>query len=154
MSAQEVVMKRGKTVAAVLLVFLLAGWVKCRQERRFARELMEDRYRAVAMQFDGWQIGHIRAGDRVDVMATFDTILASGAKRKMTATMFQNVKVMRVERACKRTEKGTLVLKLNPLEMQYAFLGPSQADLGVALRNKGDNDVYPMEMATFAKFFR
>ena len=41
-----------------------------------------------------------------------------------------------------------------PVETQYAFLGPSQADLGVALRNKGDNDIYPMEMSTFAKLFR
>ena len=46
------------------------------------------------------------------------------------------------------------VLKLNPYEMQYAFLGPSQADLGVALRHRGDNDIYPLEMASFAKFFR
>ena len=154
MSAKECVMKRGWTIAAVLLVFLAAGWAKCRQERRFARELMENRYRAVGVRFDGWQLRHIRAGDRVDVTVTFEALMANGAKRKVTATMLQNIKVLGVERSWKPTEKGTLILKLNPIETQYAFLGPSQADLGVALRNKGDDEIYPMEMASFAKFFR
>ncbi len=146
--------KRLAVVAAVLAVFLAAGWAKCRQDRRFASELMENRYRAVAVQFDGWQIRHIRAGDRVDVTATFEALMAGGSKRKVTATMLQNVRVMKVDRAWRRGEKGTLVLKLNPVETQYAFLGPSQADLGVALRNRGDDEMYPMEMSSFAKFFR
>lgn len=154
MSANEGVRKHGATVAAVLAVFLLAGWAKCRQDRRFARELMEDRYRGVPVQFDAWQLRHIRAGDRVDVTATFEALLASGAKRRVTATMLQNVRVLGVDRPWRRSEKGTLVLKLNPMEMQYAFLGPSQADLGVSLRNRGDGDIYPLEMASFARFFR
>jgi len=154
MSVREGVRKHAQTIAAVLLVFLLAGWAKCRQERRFAREFMEDRYRAVPVQFDSWQLRHIRAGDRVDITATFEALMASNAKRKVTATMLQNIKVLGVDRPWKRSEKGTLILKLNPIEAQYAFLGPSQAELGVALRNRGDNDIYPMEMSSFMRFFR
>lgn len=154
MSAAEGGVRHAKTVAAVLLVFLLAGWAKCRQDRRFAAELMEDRYRAVPVRLDGWQLRHIRAGDRVDVLATFETSRGGGAKRRLTATMLQNVKVLGVDRPWKSAEKGTLILKLNPVEAQYAFLGPSEADLGVALRHRGDGELYPMEMATFAAFFR
>ena len=154
MSAKEGGMRRAKTAAAVLLVFVLAGWAKCRQERRFARELMEDRYRAVPVRLDAWQLRHIRAGDRVDVLATFEALMAGGAKRKATATMLQNVKVLGVDRPWKSSEKGTLILKLNPVEAQYAFLGPSQADLGVALRHRGDGEIYPMEMSTFMKLLR
>jgi Flp pilus assembly protein CpaB len=121
--------------------------------RCFARELLEARYRAVSIPINGYELRHIRTGDRVDVLATFDSQFG-GAKRKLTATMLQNVLVMGVDAPCKGQEKGTLILKLNPSEMQYAALGVRQSDLSIALRRDGDNEIYPMEMASFVKFFR
>ena len=121
--------------------------------RCFARELLEDRYRAVSIPISGYELRHIRTGDRVDVLSTFDSQY-SGAKRMLTATMLQNVLVLGVDPPAKGEEKSTLILKLNPNEVQYAVLGARQSELSIALRHEGDNDIYPMEMASFVKFFR
>lgn len=148
-------MNSARIVLAVLLVSSAAACKPFDRHfgRGFARELMEDGYRAVSIPVDAYQLRVVRAGDRVDVLATFDST-AGGVKRMMTATMLQNVRVMGVVRPDKGAEKGTLVLKLNPNETQYAALGIHQAELSIALRNPGDNDIYPMEVASFLKFFR
>ena len=138
-----------KAGIVVLTLFVIGGAARCRRER-FARELMEPGYRAVAVPFPGWQIRHIHAGDRIDVLATFQSRIG-GSDRMATATTLQNVKVLAVRREWK---KGVLVLKLNPNEAQYAALAPNQSELAVSLRAAGDYDVYPMEIATFLKFFR
>jgi Flp pilus assembly protein CpaB len=138
-----------KAGIVVLTTLVVAGAARCRRER-FASELMEPGYRAVAIPLPLWQTRHIRAGDRVDVLATFDSTIG-GSKRAATATVLQNVKVLSSRRSWK---KGVLVLKLNPNEAQYAALSPNQADLTVSLRSAGDYDIYPMEIATFLRFFR
>jgi hypothetical protein len=139
--------QKGVIVLATLLA--VCGAARCRHER-FARELMENGYRAVPVPFPGWQVRHIRAGDRVDVLATFESNIG-GSNRMATATVLQNVKVLSVRREWK---KGVLVLKLNPVEAQYAALSPQQSELTVSLRTPGDNDFYPMEISSFLKFFR
>jgi Flp pilus assembly protein CpaB len=102
--------------------------------------------------FEARQLRHVRAGDRIDVLSTFSTY-QGGAKRILTATMLQNVKVLGVDLPC-HAAQGSLILKLNPNEAQYAAGAPAQSDLAVAVRKEGDNDIYPMEMASFVKFFR
>ena len=140
---------------ALLLVSCAAGCkLSCPfSGRGFAGELMEHGYRAVSIPINAYELRRIRAGDRVDVLATFESARFE-SKGMVTATMLQNVKVLGVERPGKGEEKGTLVLKLNPIEAQFAALGVRQSDLSLALRSAGDNDVYPMEIVSFLRFFR
>ncbi len=142
----------------LLLLLPLIALCGCRRPemfgRRFASEAMENRYRAVTIPINGYELRIVRPGDRVDVLATFDSTGAAGKKMMLTATVLQNVRVLGVERPRRGEEKGSLVLKLNPNEAQYAALGVKQSDLSIALRAKGDDETYPMEMATFLKFFR
>lgn len=121
--------------------------------RCFARELMENGYRAVSVPVHARDLRNVRTGDRVDVLSTFDSQYG-GAKRMVTATMLQNVLVLGVDGPGNGQEKGELVLKLNPVEAQYAALGARQSELSIALRRDGDGEIYPMEMASFVKFFR
>lgn len=148
-------MSARKSAFALLLISLATG---CKPScpfvgRGFAGEFMEHGYRAVSIPINAYELRRVRAGDRVDVLATFESIRVD-SKGLVTATMLQNVKVLGVERPGKGEEKGTLVLKLNPNEVQFAALGVRQAELSLALRAPGDNDVYPMELVSFLRFFR
>lgn len=121
--------------------------------RSFARELIKDGTRAVAIQVDDHHLGPVRTGDAVDVLAVFDARKERGAKERVGATLIQNLRVLGVERGDAKT-KGTLRLRANPNEAQYLALAVVQAELSIALRKENDPDIYPMEMATFVKLFR
>lgn len=121
--------------------------------RRFDRSLLQDGFRAATVPVDGAQIKHLRTGDRVDVLATFDARLGTGEQR-VGSTILQNVTVLGVDMPRKGESKGGLILLLNPYETEYAALAVHQSELSIALRGEGDAEVYPMEMASFAKLFR
>lgn len=121
--------------------------------RSFARELIKDGTRAVAIQVDDHHLGPVRTGDAVDVLAVFDAKKASGSKERVGATLIQNMRVLGVVRGNAKT-KGTLRLRANPNEAQYLALAVVQAELSISLRKDNDPDIYPMEMATFVKLFR
>ncbi len=115
----------------------------------------------------------IKPGDRVDVLVTFEAVIAS-AKEKVTATILQNVLVIAVgtnlgqgmsalqakaasekeDKSAAFSEKAMVALALNPNEAQYLALAMKQGDTTVVLRGLGDVEMHPMEMASFRKLFK
>jgi len=116
----------------------------------------------------------IKPGDRVDILVTFDALMADNRKEKVTATILQNVLVLGVgsdlgqgqtaaqfgetaksdRQAAAFSEKGIISVALNPNEAQYLSLAMKQGDITVILRGLGDIEMHPMEMASFRKLFR
>lgn len=118
----------------------------------------------------------IKPGDRVDVLVTFDAVLNTGQKEKVTATILQNVLVIAVgsnlgqgmnasqfknqaaadDKTAAFSEKASISLALNPTESQYLALALKQSggDVTVVLRGLGDVEMHPMEMASFRKLFK
>ncbi len=116
----------------------------------------------------------VKPGDRVDVLVTFDAMMADNRKEKVTATILQNVLVISVgtdmgmgmnakqfqskkKKAAKASafsEKSMISLALNPNEAQYLALAVNQGEPSVILRGLGDVEMHPMEMASFRKLFR
>jgi pilus assembly protein CpaB len=116
----------------------------------------------------------VKPGDRVDVLVTFDALMADNRKEKVTATILQNVLVVAVgtnlgqglnikqakaaaekeEKAAAFSEKAMIALALNPNEAQYLALAMKQGETTVVLRGLGDVEMHPMEMASFRKLFK
>lgn len=122
-------------------------------EKRFDRRLVRDKQRAVSIPLADYQLLPLRTGDSVDILATFD-VKTEKKSEKLCATILQNVRVVGVSLSSAAEGKGAVVLALNPNEAQMAALSVEQSDLTVALRNDGDREVYPMEIAGYAKMFR
>lgn len=110
--------------------------------------------RSVGVPVPEDQLLTVKPGDHVDLLAVFDRVNGAGVKEKTAATILQNVKVLGVTTSADLRATGVLTLELNPVEAQYALLGARQADLGVAVRSRGDEDKYPMEMSAFFRLFR
>ena len=106
-------------------------------------------FRAVTLPILKHQLINLKPGERVDLMVTFDAILAKGEKEKITATILQNVLVLTVNLA-----ETTVGLMVNPNEAQYAALATDKGELWLLVRTPGDTEVKPMEMASFRKLFR
>jgi len=116
----------------------------------------------------------IKPGDRVDVLVTFEAVMADGRKERVTATILQNVLVIAVgtnlgqgmsakqakvatdkeDKTAAFSEKAMIALALNPNEAQYLSLAMKQGDTAVVLRGLGDVEMHPMEMASFRKLFK
>jgi pilus assembly protein CpaB len=131
-------------------------------------------YRGAVVPVDQDLVKLIKPGDRVDILVTFDALMADNRKEKVTATILQNVLVLGVgsnlgqgmaakdfqEKESKEAqiaafaEKGSLSCALNPNEAQYLSLAMKQGDVTVTLRGIGDVEMHPMEMASFRKLFR
>ncbi len=130
-------------------------------------------YRGAVVPVDGDLLKLIKPGDRVDVLVTFDALMADNRKEKVTATILQNVLVLGVggnlgqgmtakdagdkdksDQASAFSERGILSCALNPNEAQYLSLAMKQGEVTVILRGLGDVEMHPMEMASFRKLFR
>jgi pilus assembly protein CpaB len=116
----------------------------------------------------------IKPSDRVDILVTFDAMMADNRKEKVTATILQNVLVIAVgmnigqdmttkqlqtaddkeEKIKAFSEKSMIGVALNPNEAQYLALAMKQGDITVVMRGLGDVEMHPMEMASFRKLFR
>lgn len=116
----------------------------------------------------------IKPGDRVDILVTFDALMADNRKEKVTATILQNVLVIAVgsnlgqglnakqaknleqkeEKNAAFQEKSMIGVALNPNEAQYLALAMKQGDTTVIMRGLGDVEMHPMEMASFRKLFK
>jgi Flp pilus assembly protein CpaB len=145
-----------KGVAAGLAVAALAcaGWAAGETAPAKAEKAaLAAGYRAISMPMPGSELTFVKAGDRVDVIVTFDTVLGD-KKEKVTATLLQNVLVSRVKQPEKPEEKGVVQLVVNPAEAQYVWLGYYQGNLQLALRAPGDVHMEPIEMSSFKKLFR
>lgn len=131
-------------------------------------------YRGAVLPIDPELKALIKPGDRVDVLVTFDALMADNRKEKVTATILQNVLVIAVgtnmgqgmnakqfkaagateEKNAAIAEKAMISLALNPNEAQYLSLAMKQGDTTVVMRGLGDVEMHPMEMASFRKLFR
>lgn len=131
-------------------------------------------YRGAVVPVDTELLKLVKPGDRVDILVTFDALMADNRKEKVTATILQNVLVLGVgsdlgqgqtaaqfgEKAksdaqtAAFAEKGILSVALNPNEAQYLALAMKQGDINVIMRGLGDIEMHPMEMASFRKLFR
>lgn len=116
----------------------------------------------------------VKPGDRVDILVTFDALMADNRKEKVTATILQNVLVIAVgsnlgqglnakqaanmqqkeEKNSAFAEKSMIGVALNPNEAQYLALAMKQGDTTVIMRGLGDVEMHPMEMASFRKLFK
>ena len=131
-------------------------------------------YRGAVLGIESELKALIKPGDRVDVLVTFEAVMADGRKERVTATILQNVLViavgtnlgqgMNAKQAKAATDKETqsaafaekamIALALNPNEAQYLALAMKQGDTNVILRGLGDVEMHPMEMASFRKLFK
>jgi pilus assembly protein CpaB len=131
-------------------------------------------YRGAVMPIDSEMKALIKPGDRVDVLVTFDAMMADNRKEKVTATILQNVLVIAVgnnlgqgmsakqfkasgdkeEKSASFSEKAMISLALNPNEAQYLSLAMKQGEPTVVMRGLGDVEMHPMEMASFRKLFK
>ncbi len=131
-------------------------------------------YRGAIVPIDPEMKPLIKPGDRVDILVTFDAVMADNRKEKVTATILQNVLVIAVgtnmgqgmnakqlkaadqkeEKAAAFSEKSMVSVALNPNEAQYLALAMKQGDLTVIMRGLGDSEMHPMEMASFRKLFK
>ena len=116
----------------------------------------------------------IKPDDNVDVLLTFEALMKSGQRQKVTVTLLQNVKVLGVgadlgqgmdaksaaamkdkdEDAAAYSDSSSLSLALSPRDAQYLALAQAEGDLSVILRSHGDVTNYLMEVATFEKLFQ
>ncbi len=116
----------------------------------------------------------IKPDDNVDILLTFEAVMKSGARQKVTVTLLQNVKVLGVgadlgqgldaksasamkdkdEDASAYSDSSALSLALSPRDAQYLALAQSEGDISVILRTPGDVTNYLMEIATFEKLFQ
>jgi pilus assembly protein CpaB len=131
-------------------------------------------YRGAIVPIDPEMKPLIKPGDRVDILVTFDAVMADNRKEKVTATILQNVLVIAVgtnmgqgmnakqakaagaaeDKTAAFSEKSMVSVALNPNEAQYLALAMKQGDLTVVMRGLGDTDMHPMEMASFRKLFK
>lgn len=111
-------------------------------------------YRGMSISLPGTQLAYIKAGDRLDVLVTFDANMEKNVKEKMTATILQNVLVIGVQRPEKLSDRGAVEFLVNPNEGQYMALALVQGEVHVLVRAEGDLEMHPLEMASFRKLFR
>ena len=116
----------------------------------------------------------IKPDDNIDVLLTFEAVMKSGTRQKVTVALLQNVKVLGVgsdlgqgldakaanamkskeEDAAAYSDSSALSLALSPRDAQYLALAQSEGDVSVILRSHGDVTNYLMEIATFEKLFQ
>lgn len=112
-------------------------------------------YRGVSLPVSGPQALFLEKGARVDMLVSFDAILADDKKEKVTATILQNVLVTNVRRPAAPGEPGVVQLLCNPNEAQYAALSLAQGSaIHLVRRAPGDLEMRPMEIASFRKLFK
>lgn len=111
-------------------------------------------YRGVSLPLGGSQALFVEKGDRVDMLVTFEAVMSSDVKEKVTATILQNVLVTAVRKPA-AGEPGVVQLLCNPNEAQYAALSLAQAsNISLVRRAPGDFELRPMEIASFGKLFK
>ncbi|MDD5656174.1 MAG: Flp pilus assembly protein CpaB [Elusimicrobia bacterium] len=131
-------------------------------------------YRGAILGIDAELKPMIKPGDRVDVLVTFDALMADNRKEQVTATILQNVLVLAVgtnlgqgmnakqakassekeDKTAAFSEKAMIALALNPNEAQYLALAQKQGETRVIVRGLGDVEMHPMEMASFRRLFK
>lgn len=112
-------------------------------------------YRGVSLKVPGSQAIFLNSGDRIDMLVTFEAVLGTGIKEKVTATILQNVLVVKVSPPAAVSGTGVIQLLCNPNEAQYVALSLVQSgNINITRRAPGDLELSPMEIASFRKLYR
>lgn len=112
-------------------------------------------YRGVSLSVPGSQALFLRSGEKVDMLVTFDAVMGAGTKEKVTATILQNVLVVKVHKPESAGGSGVVQLLCNPNEAQYVALSLVQSrNINLVRRAPGDIELHPMEIASFRKLFK
>lgn len=112
-------------------------------------------YRGVSLPVPGHQALFLAAGERVDLLVTFAARTGKGEADVVTATILQNVVVLKVAKPDSPDGKGVVQLLCNPNEAQYAMLSLAQAkSINITRRAAGDIELHPMEIASLVKLFK
>jgi hypothetical protein len=111
-------------------------------------------YRGVTLPVPASQTMFLKSGDCVDMLVTFDAIMGDKSKELVTATILQNVIVLKV--TDNQESVGVVQLMLNPQEAQYAALSLAQSKGNINLFRRAADDVemHPMEIATFRRLIK
>ena len=126
-------------------------------------------YRAAVLPVERDLALLMKPGDRVDVVVTFEAMMAQGGRQKVTATILQNLLVLSVgkdlgaaagkaegppaDKTASFSQTETVSVALNPYEFQYLALAGETGRLGVSLRAPGDIEIHPIQMASLSKLF-
>ena len=112
-------------------------------------------YRGVSLPVPGYQTLFLNSGERVDLLVTFEAITGKGSKDMVTATILQDVVVLKVSRPDAMDGPAVVQLLCNPNEAQYAVLSLAQSkSVNIVRRAPGDVEMNPMEIASFVKLFK
>lgn len=107
----------------------------------------------VAIPAHEWQ--YVKPYSRVDVLSTFEAMFRGGRKEWVTATILQNVLVMKTTPPAGKRRMGTVQLAVNPNEGQYLALTiDSKKKYDLTVRPAKDLEMRPLEMAAFMKLLR
>lgn len=124
-------------------------------------------YRAAALGIDAEMRSLVKPGDRVDVLVTFDAMMADGRREKATATILQNILVLAVgrnlgagmtasqfkssseaeDKTAAFAEKAAISLAVNPRELQFLALAGQQGTTSIGLRSPGDDNLHPVPVS-------
>ena len=130
--------------------------------------------RGFVMTVDNNVASMIKPDDKVDILLTFEAMMKSGARQRVTVTLLQAITVLGVganlgqgldakaaaalrnqeEDSAAYTDSTALSLALSPRDAQYLALAREEGNLSVVLRSPGDVNMYQMEIATFEKLFQ
>lgn len=123
--------------------------------RYHPRLRLEPGYRGFTIAVPLHQMLYVKAGDRLDVLVSFEALMKGGNKETVTATFLQNVVVISTYDPKDGGKTGAVELMLNPNEAQYMALSQMVGkDIYLSLRAAGDVQMHPMEMASFRKLFK
>lgn len=124
-------------------------------------------YRAAALGIDAEMRSLVKPGDRVDVLVTFDALMADGRREKATTTILQNILVLAVgrnlgqgmtsaqfkssseveDKTAAFSEKSAISLAVNPVELQFLALAIQQGSTSIGLRSPGDGILHPVPVS-------
>ena len=113
-----------------------------------AQGRMRENYPAVSVPIAADKVSAVRAGDRIDILATIDAAgPGTGKKHKRTITLLQNILVLDIARSVCRPARSILLLAMNYKQVQQAALAWDTSEIQVAARNPADTETHVMESA-------
>jgi len=112
-------------------------------------------YNALSFSLATAKTMFVRAGDRVDVLATVNIKKPGQFKAKMlTVTLLQNLRVLANRASAFHPGQNLLLLEMNWTDAQDLALALDTAEVQLISRNKTDMDIHPMSPASLDRLFR
>ncbi|MBI5883917.1 MAG: hypothetical protein HZB91_12530 [Elusimicrobia bacterium] len=112
-------------------------------------------YRALSLDLPAHEWQYLTDGGRLDFLVSFEARLSSGGKRRVAATLLQNVLVRKLMPPLDKGGPGTAQLYLNPNEAAYFALSTNGKNkITVIERGPNDTAMAPTETSTLMKMTR